>query len=505
MKINEQLLKLKKLKLRSHIKIIIGLLAAIILLLIFVNVYYGNRWYPNTEINGIDVSNMTYEESKKELDKALKNYSLEIVGKDLLSLSVKGTDIELAVDYETSLKEDFEDHKSNRSLFGFLGNHDHDLEVNVSYNQDALNNLINNSDLMIGTDKKPIVASTNAYITYDEDTKSGKIVEATVGNQIDIDKLNELVATSLKNIKTKLELDETSLAYKQPTANLDEDKLQEMLNTYNTYLLNWITWDMGEKTTETMTPNDIKDWLSTNDAGEVVLDKEAMEEWIEAFCLKYKTVGKERNFTTHSGNKIKISGGDYGWRLDYDKIVEQVYGKITEATDISLVNDYISDPSKKNKKALTVELEPIYSNEGYKKDYENFENDWDTKNYSEIDLTEQRVYVYRNGELAYSCICVSGLPTEKQDRITRTGVWYIKEKKPEKVLVGEDYETPVKYWIRIMWTGTGYHALDRSDWGKWTPELYKTKGSHGCLNLQESDAKKLYELINLDDPVFIHY
>ena len=160
---------------------------------------------------------------------------------------------------------------------------------------------------------------------------------------------------------------------------------------------------------------------------------------------------------------------------------------------------------KKNQKALTTELEPTYSNKAYQKDYENFENDWDTQNYSEIDLTEQRVYVYRDGQLAYSCICVSGLPTEKNDRITRTGVWYIKEKKPEKVLVGEDYETPVKYWIRIMWTGTGYHALDRSDWANWTPDLYKVKGSHGCLNLQEEDAKKLYELIRMNDPVFIHY
>ena len=42
----------------------------------------------------------------------------------------------------------------------------------------------------------------------------------------------------------------------------------------------------------------------------------------------------------------------------------------------------------------------------------------------QIDLTEQRVYVYRDGQLAYSCICVSGLPTEKNDRITRTGDVY---------------------------------------------------------------------------------
>ena len=59
----------------------------------------------------------------------------------------------------------------------------------------------------------------------------------------------------------------------------------------------------------------LKNWLSCNDKGEVVLDKEAMSEWIEEFCLRYKTVGKKRNFTTHNGNVIQISGGDYGWRL----------------------------------------------------------------------------------------------------------------------------------------------------------------------------------------------
>src|SRR5699024_6414189 len=159
------------------------------------------------------------------------------------------------------------------SFFGFLSNHDHNLEADASYNQEALNSIINNSNLITGTEGNPIVASTNAYITYDEDTKSGKIVEATTGNEINIDKLNELINKSFSNLTSKLDLSENNDAYKQPTVNLDEDKLNEMLQTYNSYLLNWITWDMGENTTETMAPSDIKNWLSTNDAGEVILDQ----------------------------------------------------------------------------------------------------------------------------------------------------------------------------------------------------------------------------------------
>ena len=31
--------------------------------------------------------------------------------------------------------------------------------------------------------------------------------------------------------------------------------------------------------------------------------------------------------------------------------------------------------------------------------------------------------------------------------------------------------------------------MNRSDWDKWSPELYKTRGSHGCVNLQLEDVK----------------
>ena len=98
---------------------------------------------------------------------------------------------------------------------------------------------------------------------------------------------------------------------------------------------------------------------------------------------------------------------------------------------------------------------------------------------------------------------MTGLATDPE-RATRTGCYYIKDKKEEYVLVGEDYETPTKYWVRIMWTGTGYHYLQRSDWSNWSPEIYKTRGSHGCINLQLEDAKSIYDLVKLGDAVFIH-
>lgn len=127
------------------------------------------------------------------------------------------------------------------------------------------------------------------------------------------------------------------------------------------------------------------------------------------------------------------------------------------------VTAYLNKQSNENSKKLITKLEPIYKNKAYKMNYENPEEDYNTQTYSEVDISEQMVYVFQNGQVVYSAKCVTGLPSDAT-RSTKTGCWYIKDKKLEYTLTGADYKTPTKYWIRITWTGTGYHYMNRSDW-----------------------------------------
>ena len=64
------------------------------------------------------------------------------------------------------------------------------------------------------------------------------------------------------------------------------------------------------------------------------------------------------------------------------------------------------------------------------------------------------------------------------------------------------YEQPVTYWMPFN-GGIGFHDAD------WQPyfggDRYLTGGSHGCINMSYSDAGKLYELIQVGDPVIMHY
>ena len=40
---------------------------------------------------------------------------------------------------------------------------------------------------------------------------------------------------------------------------------------------------------------------------------------IEKLGSKYNTMGSSRPFTTAYGSKINVYGGDYGWKIYFDK------------------------------------------------------------------------------------------------------------------------------------------------------------------------------------------
>lgn len=493
---------LKRIKLTKNGKIVVIIIGFILLIVMALTIYYHDKFYPHTNIGKIDVSGMTVEEAKKYIKEYVNDYEIELQGRNDGKVVIKGKDISLNVSYEDIVEQCFSKAHQGISFYKVLTNNDYEHVFETSYDQQQLKSIVDASILIAGSDDYQISSPVNAYVEYDSESKSGKVVAEQLGNQLDSDKLYKVLDESLKDLADKVNLDKKAV-YVEPAIYQDSDIIDTELATYNQYVLKWIQWDMGEDHLETITPEDIKDWIIIGVDGSVDVNKEKMAEWVEKFCLKYKTVGKTRSFKSHTGAMIEVSGGDYGWQLDYDQTVEDAYNAIKSQTKQSLIDAYLKKQSKANKKALTVSLEPDYKNKGHHMNYEDPEEDWDTSTYTEVDIAAQKVYVFKNGEVVYSAKCVTGLPSDPT-RATKTGCWYIKDKKLEYTLVGEDYETPTKYWIRITWTGTGYHYMNRSDWDKWTPELYKTKGSHGCINLQLEDVKTIYGYVKLGDMVFIH-
>lgn len=485
-------------------------LAVIIIvgIVLYFHIHYGNRWYKNTYINEVDVSGQTLEESKKTILSKLDEYGLTVTGRDNGKLTIQGDQI----DYELKINKKFDQlfETAHKSSPLFSGKNELEVNYDVSYDEEKLEDIISKADIVTGSDDYTIVKPKSATVKYSSDKLQYECTKEVMGNTIIEDALITAVKDTLSKAETTLDINDTAKKpskhvvkdiYKAPKVTSDSPELQQQLNLSNNAALRFISWNMGKGVTEQITPAEISSWISCKN-GKVKYDWDKVSDWIEAFCLKYKTVGINRKVKMHDGKIVTVKGGDYGWQLDFEKTLKQAKKALKATIDQKLTDAYIENPSEENKAALTSKRKVQYANTAFKKDYENFKNDWDTQNYTEISLSKQKVYVIRNGKVKFSCRTISGRPTP--DRATKKGAYFIKEHNLERVLVGEDYRTPVKNWVRITWTGTGFHSATWQPWSRWTKDFYKTRGSHGCLNLSLEDSKKIYELTKYREAVFIY-
>ncbi len=489
----------------------ITIAAAIIIVcgtMLYYHLYYSNRWYKNTYVNDVDVSGLTLEDSKKIVLSKMKGYGLTVNGRDGGKLTISGDEI----DYKFKINQKFDELFNEVHQTSHLFSKKNELSVNydVEYDEDKLNKLIKKSDLVKGSDDYKIKRPKSASVKYSTDKLQFICVEERMGNTIIKAKLTEGIKDALSKAETTLDINDTAEnpsehvlkdVYKAPRVTSDSPELQERLKASNSKALRFVSWNMGKGVTEQITPTEISSWISYKD-GKIKYDWDAVSKWVEDFCQKYKTVGKDRKVKMHNGKTVTVKGGDYGWQLDFEKTLKQA--KKALQTDISQkkIDAYIDDPSEENKAALTSKRKVQYANTAYRKDFDDSGIDWDSKNYIEISLSKQKIYVIRDGKVKFSCRTISGRPTP--DRATKKGAYFIKEHRPAKVLKGADYSTPVKNWVRITWTGTGFHSATWQPWSRWTKDFYKTRGSHGCLNLSMEDSQQIYKLTKYREAVFIY-
>ncbi len=105
-----------------------------------------------------------------------------------------------------------------------------------------------------------------------------------------------------------------------------------------------------------------------------------------------------------------------------------------------------------------------------------------------IDLTAQRVMVYRDGAL----VAASAISTGSLGRETPTGVFTILEKKEFHRSTTYD-NAPMPFMQRLTTKGIAIHAGD----------LPGYPASHGCIRLPNEFAKKLYGITSVGTQVMI--
>ena len=78
------------------------------------------------------------------------------------------------------------------------------------------------------------------------------------------------------------------------------------------------------------TENVIREWLSRDENGDMILDREKISAYVAALGEKYNTPGLTRTFETYDNREITVSGGDYGWVIDEAKETDALYQAVTD-------------------------------------------------------------------------------------------------------------------------------------------------------------------------------
>lgn len=119
--------------------------------------------------------------------------------------------------------------------------------------------------------------------------------------------------------------------------------------------------------------------------------------------------------------------------------------------------------------------------------------------YLEVNLRTQYVTLrFRNGDSLRIPIS-TGNATITDAIATPTGIFSIQSKTPEALSRQFD-NTKMLWWIGFNYN-VGFHGLEKNSYYKY---LGVRPSSHGCVRTGREDVKKLYDMVDLGDPVIVY-
>ena len=454
----------KKQVIKKGIGIGVGALLAIYVIGVFV---FHSRFYFRSYINGNNYGGKTVKQVEMQIADNISQYKLTIHERNGKKEEIKASDIGLTYVSDGTIQKLKEQQSPFNWIFGSMKKDTQHMEATTTYNRDKLTKVMSQLDCF---DDKKVVEPKNAYLKYKNGTY--KIEPAVEGTKLQEEKVQKAIKEAIESGETQINLEKLN-CYEKPEIYETNKKLIAAKNTSNQYLKTSITYDFSDRT-EKLNGETIKDWISVDDDFQVVINEEKAIEYIKTLEQTYNTLGKSREFTTHDGRVIMVPSGNYGYMISRSQELEQLKSDI--------------------KAGKVVTREPVYAIEGYVRN----QNDIG-KTYVEIDLTQQKMWFYVDGNVYVETDVVTG--NESRNFGTPVGVYAITYKERDATLTGEDYSTPVKYWMPFNGNIGIHDANWRSTFGG---TIYKTSGSHGCVNTSPQNAKKIFEKIEKGMPVIVH-
>ncbi len=431
-------------------------------------VHFRFHFYNNTVIYGIDCSQATEKEAKEVVEEKLKDFRLQINERSGKTETISAKAIDLTFQDDNSIGRLLKMQRSYIWPYMMLQEHSVMTGVAFSYSREravaALDALDCMNDELADPPKDACIEATeDAFVVAAEDP----------GTLLNHEKTQEAVLKALDEGLGSVSLDEEGCYY-SPEIFQDDKELNQEAAEMNELASARITYDFGDRE-EKVNPPVMQDWITRSADGGLVFDDLAVMAYVESLARKYDTWETVREFDTSIGTAVTLIGGDYGWEIDQEKTTVDLLK--------ALVNGYRGS------------MEPEYICTAMCRDTDDI---GDT--YIEICISYQEMWCYVDGECIVDTPVVTGNPN-LDNGTPSNAVWKIDDKQRNATLVGEDYQSPVDYWLPFNGS-IGIHDLQTRYYFGGT--IYLTNGSHGCINTPYEAVQTIYNAVSVGTPVVVY-
>ncbi|WHY75438.1 L,D-transpeptidase family protein [Neobacillus sp. WH10] len=453
--------------------IIIGFIIIIALLFAGISYYQATRFNSQITINYTKVGGLTADQAIKKLKTSLLTNRVYVGQQQILD----GKETEMGFT-EQDLPEIKKLLKSQWTFFPSSKVQNY-LLVPDKMDQFRSQTLKEQIEGKLLSMNKELKAPQDAEVKLEQ----GKIVisNSIDGEQYDIASLLENYQKQKYNSDIKLQpVLLQPIKADSPIVKKDENIFQELLQRTVDYKVQdqVYTLNASELIKDASLSKDKKITITAND----------IKNKIDEINRSQSTLNKNFTFKTHSGSVISVKGQGYGWAINTDK-----------------ESSRIQEAFEKGEKSISASN--IYG-KGWGKEgigYENTTNNGIGDTYAEVSIAQQRIWIYKNGQLVVTTNVVTGKHSTMED--THPGVWYILYKQSPHTLRGSavgnpNYSVDVSYWAPFTNDGQGFH--DASWRNNWASNAYLSAGSAGCVNTPPSIMKTVYDNLSKYDPVIIY-
>ncbi len=454
----------------KKIKITIVLIVVVLLALyVGLSIFFMDHFYLHSTVNGVGSSFTSEETVKNRIAKASENYSLTITDEDKSKeYEIKAEEIGI----ETSL--------DNGDIKGFLDSQngfawpyymvvgkEYVSEKVVTYNEGKLREKL--------AELPPVTASgvTESQDAAPEFNGTEFIVKQEVyGNNVDLDELTQTVGKKIESLQRNIGFRADKL-YVQPKVTADSKELNALVDELNKHVKMSLVYTVGDEK-EVVPSETIASWLNFDENYEMSFNEDEMANFVASMATKYNTAGKEKTLHTSWDVDVTVPGGNYGWKIDNEAELEQLKADVLAGEDVS--RDFVYSQT---------------ANSRGENDYGN--------SYIEVNISAQHLYLYVDGQAVFDTDVVTGNLAHNTG--THVGAYRIAYCEKNATLRGDDYVSHVGFWMPFH----GGEGLHDATWrGTFGGQIYRTSGSHGCVNLPYSAAKTIFGYVKAGYPVLVY-